>query len=359
MKKIFISLLAVAALAACTKSEVQYEPAGEIGFNVVAGNITKAVVDGTTYPTSLNMYVYAQTMDNTAATANYINNGEFTNKAAVEDTHVWGGTPNPYYWPNVKTLHFAGYSKSGNVNNDATPAYNCEDNVLTITNYNPGTETGAGVNDLMWFPTTELKTPGGFGKSTKFVPVDMYHTCSWITFIVKGDQVTSGSYKVTAMEMSEIDQTANVECSATVSGTTVTPSIVWTDNTDKTVSAETNYTVPVSATGITLDATGKNVETDAAYPATGDTKGNIVVIPQVPGKLSLTYTYKSTTNADITETVTGLDLALAKDASNAEGPEEWEAGKHYIYTITIKANEILIAPTPVDWTDSNWNITVE
>ena len=40
MKKIIISMMAVAALAACTKSEVQYEPAGEIGFAPVASNIT-------------------------------------------------------------------------------------------------------------------------------------------------------------------------------------------------------------------------------------------------------------------------------------------------------------------------------
>ena len=42
MKKIFISLLAVAALAACTKSEVAYEAPAEIGFAPFTGNITKA-----------------------------------------------------------------------------------------------------------------------------------------------------------------------------------------------------------------------------------------------------------------------------------------------------------------------------
>ena len=355
MKKIFFLIVALSALAACTKSEVAYEAPAEIGFNVVAGNLTKAVVDGTTYPTSLNMYVYAQTMDNTAATANYINNGEFTHKGAVGSTQVWGGTPNPYYWPNVKTLHFAGYSKSGNVNNGATPAYNCTNDVLTITNYNPGTATGEGVNDLMWFPTTELNTPGGFGKSTKFVPVDMYHTCSWITFLVKGDNVTGGTspYKVTSLVMSQLDQTADVTCSATISGADVTPTITWTNNTSKADS----YTVPVVAEGITLTQSVQNVETAAA----ATTEGNVVVIPQVPGKLALTYSYTSTTGATITETVENLDLALAADADATDGvaATPWEAGKHYIYTITIKANEILIAPTPVDWTDGNFNVTVE
>lgn len=364
MKKIFISLLAVAALAACTKSEVQYEPTGEIGFNVVGGNITKAVVDGTVYPTTLNMYVFAETTDNTAADPNYINNGEFTYVQAIEGTNVWGGgssanSRNPYYWPNVKTLHFAGYSKSGNVETQKG-TYNCTSGTLSISDYAPGTSTEAGVNDLMWFPTTELKRAAGYGKADANVPVDMYHTCSWITFLVKGDEVTGNAtspYKVTSLTINDIDMTGDVECSATAATTgettTVTPTITWSDNTAQTE----DYTVTFKTQeGVALKSdNATNVETDDATT----TSGNIVVIPQKPGKLTLTYTYKSSTGTDISETVTNLDLALAKDAQDATGPAQWEPGKHYIYTITIKANEILVAPTPVDWTDSNWNITVE
>ena len=44
MKKIFISLLAVAALAACTKSEVAYEASAEIGFAPAVKNVTKAAM---------------------------------------------------------------------------------------------------------------------------------------------------------------------------------------------------------------------------------------------------------------------------------------------------------------------------
>ena len=133
MKKIFISIVAVAALAACSKSEVAYEPTDEIGFSVVAGNITKSVVDGNVYPTSLGMYVFAETTDNTEAEANYILNGLFIHRdTKVEGTDVWGGST-PYYWPNIKTLHFAGYSDAGNVNG----SYNCQTGVLSISNYTP------------------------------------------------------------------------------------------------------------------------------------------------------------------------------------------------------------------------------
>ena len=55
MKRIVLAITAVAALAACTKSEVAYEAPAEIGFKAVAGNITKTAVDGDVYPTNLNM----------------------------------------------------------------------------------------------------------------------------------------------------------------------------------------------------------------------------------------------------------------------------------------------------------------
>ena len=349
MKRIVLAITAVAALAACTKSEVAYEAPAEIGFNIVAGNMTKAVVDGKTYPTDLNMFIYAWTETSTAADADYIANGEFQYRKAIEGTNVWGGKT-PYYWPNVNKLYFAGYSASGNAS--ANAAYDCLDDVLTISNYTPGM---SGANDLMWFP----KTTQSYGKGTDYVPVNMYHTCAWITFLVKGDEVTSNTtnpYTITSLKMTEVDQTATVACS-----NATTPKINWTGNTDKTGDAA-NYNVTIKNNSIALTQTAKDVETDAAYAAAeGTTASNIVVIPQVPGKLTLTYTYKSSTNAVITETVENLDLALAVDADATDGvaATPWEAGKHYIYTITIKANEILIAPTPVDWTDGNFNVTVE
>ena len=349
MKKIFFSIVAIAAIAACTKSEVQYEAPAEIGFKAVAGNITKAVVDGETYPTDLNMRIYAWTDGSTAEAADYISNGQFVYRKAIDATNVWGGAT-PYYWPNINKLFFAGYSESGNASTNAS--YNCLTDVLTISNYTPGM---TGANDLMWFP----KTAQSYGKSTEFVPVDMYHTCAWITFLVKGDDVTSNSenpYTIISLKMTGVDQTATVACSNLTD-----PKIQWTANTDKT-GTEADYAVTLKNNSIALTQNAKDVETDAAYATVeGTTSSNIVVIPQAPGKLTLTYTYKSSTNATITETVENLDLALATNNATppADGPEEWLPGKHYIYTITIKANEILIAPTPVDWTDENWNVTVE
>ena len=334
MKKFFVMMLAAAAMASCSTSEVEFDNPKEIGFTTVANNITRTVVDGTVYPTSLGMYVYAWTTDNTAQQANYINNGKFKNK----EGNVWGGET-PYYWPNVKTLHFAGYSASGNASS-ATVAYNCTADQLSITGYAPGTSSDAGANDLMYFPSTAATNADGYDKETTFVPVTMYHTCSWITFKVKGDAVTGAdgsTYQVTGLQITGVDQTANVTCGALNDGV---PSIAWSENTTQT---ET-YTVTLNPSLDKLTTTATNVEAG----------NNIVLIPQTPGSLTLTYTYTSPAGQTITETKENIALKLDDANSN------WAPGKHYTYIITIKANEILIAPSAVDWTDQNdKDITVE
>ena len=361
MKKIFFSIVAVAALAACSKSEVAYEQPSEIGFAAVAGNMTKAAVDGTTFPTELNMYIYANTTGNTAAAADYFAKAEFTylggynliNKESSDTKDVWGGgssstSRNPYYWPNVNKLHFAGFSKSGNVES-ATVAYDCAANTLSITGYTP---TG-NHNDLMWFPSTEFAQAAGFGKNTTYVPVDMYHACSWITFLVMGDTVTGANnttYTLTSLNIANIDNTANVVC--TGSASVESESTVWSNNEDKT--ADHAVTFGGEYTG-KLTQTATNVETNDATT----TSGNVVVIPQKPGSLELTYTYESNAGKLMTE-VFSIENNNAPSLKLDEGNTlNWEPGKHYIYTITIKANEILVALTPVNWEDENYSITVE
>lgn len=349
MKKILSICLAAAAFVGCTNTSVEFDTPDEIGFVVAAGNITRAVVDGTTYPEGLNMMVYSWT--DGASAVDYIDCGEFKHKTAVEGTEVWGGVT-PYYWPNVKTLHFAGFSKSGSYTSEE---YSVANDKITIKGYNPGTGTALGANDLMYFPSTKATQAAGYGKATKFVPVNMYHTCSWITFLVKGDDVTgaaTSTYKVTGLTITDVDNTADVVCGPCAAAADVKTAVVWSNN----EAANASYVVTLANNLGTLTTTAINVETAAEYVPANGTTGNLVVIPQVPGKLDLSYQYTAPNGTTIiTETVENIDLKIDADPD----VNKWEPGMHYIYTITIKANEILIAPTPVDWTDSDHNITIE
>ena len=411
MKKIFFSFVALAALAACTKSEVAYDDTPqEIGFVAVANNITKAPVSGEVFPTDLNLYVNSYVHQTTPPTApDYIANGEFKHKS----DNTWSGIK-PYYWPNEKTLHFSGFSKSGNfaalnaqptASTNPSASYNPSTDVLTITNYTPGTgfatKDGATVtvaNDLMWFPSTKntVGKESGYGKGAEPVTAKMYHTCAWITFLVQGNAVTGGensTYTITSLTMNGVDMTADLECKGTISttkevdgesitstknvsddGSDLSEFIKWSKINQNTEGESYNVQVYKSADGnssaVELKNTynkPKNLETGAettvsdvqtTYPTTG---GNIVVIPQKPGSINLAWTYKSTTNADISDSATGLSLQLTTDADDVNNV--WEPGKHYVYTITVTASEILISPTPVEWVNGdmtgNGGVTVE
>jgi hypothetical protein len=201
-----------------------------------------------------------------------------------------------------------------------------------------------------------------YNKTAPNVPVEMVHTCSWITFLVKGDDVTTvaaNEYKVTGLEIKGIDQTADVVCSAVTpaddKGTPDTsddvpalPNVVWSNNTDNTE----NRTVTLASGLGFLTEDAINVETAAAYALADG--GNVVVIPQTPGTLTLTYTYKSPAGVTITEVKEGISLEV--DAVN----NVWAAGKHYVYTLIIGANEILVAPSAAGWGDAiDKTVTVE
>ena len=358
MKKIFFSIVAIAAIAACTKSDVAFDPTYEIGFMAVAGNMTKTAVDGTNYPTSLNMFIYAETEDNEL----YIENGEFKHKGAyqtvtgdtqhAQNPNVWAGWDgskwDPYYWPNTKKLHFAGYTKSGNVTS-ANVDYDFTNETLTIEGYEPGDGVD---NDLMFFPLT-----ADYGKGDKYVPVNMYHTCAWITFLVKGDGVTGitgSTYSVNSLTITDIYEIGDLTCTE--------ENVQW-DYTANTYPKTATSTVLTVGSNVSLAGTYTNEVTVA--PVSAETnEGSTVLLPQVPGKLNLKYSYTSPAGENVGEEVVldlGLDAKVEDDnTTDNVNKTPWEAGKHYIYTITIKANEILIAPSvAVDWTDGNFNVTVE
>jgi hypothetical protein len=337
---------------------VAYEPTDEIGFMAVAGNMTKTAVEGTAYPTSLNMFIYAETADKEL----YIENGEFKHKGAYQtvtgDTqhdknpNVWAGWDgsdwDPYYWPNTKKLHFAGYTKSGNVTHAAVD-YDFTTETLTIEGYKPGNGVD---NDLMFFPLTAY-----YGKGDKYVPVNMYHTCAWITFLVKGDGVTGitgSTYSVNSLTITDIYETGDLTCTE--------DNVQW-DYTANSYPKTATSTVLTNDSNVSL--AGTYTDEDTVAPVSAETNvGNTVLLPQVPGKLNLKYSYTSPAGVSVGEEVVldlGLDAKVEDDNTGDNvNKTPWEAGKHYIYTITIKANEILIAPSvAVDWTDGNFNVTVE
>lgn len=346
MKKIFISLLAVAALAACTKSEVAYETPNEIAFSPVASNVTKSVagyegnIFNGEFPTDIDLYVFANA--GTGAVADhdepYFQNAlfEWNSAKGVEGTQgtpavntpgAYAGNPTRY-WPNVKTLVFAGYSNACNVATLATkPSMDFENNQLTITGYTQdNTKTAEGENDLMWF-ACDGQT---YSKQADEIAANMQHAGSWITIKVAADEnMVSSNCQLNSLKLNAFNHTGNVVCGADAA--------TW--NTLSNPKEE--YYLNGANTTLTTTAT--------AYETTAN---NFIVIPQEPVMLDVTYTYVSDSANSITSTETKpVSLAYTTTA-----PTAWKNGVHYIYTITITATEILIDPVVAEWDDETYNL---
>ena len=348
MKKIIISMMAVAALVACTKSDIQYETAGEISFAPIASNVTKSVAgyDGNTFngvfPTDIDLYVFANAQDEIDGvlqqswTTPYFANALFEWEAGgTEDTQTFDGKSyatvgayagNPTrYWPNVKTLKFAGYSDACNVSN-LIPTMNDDLSALTINGYvQDNTKKAEGANDLMWFPCDGQP----YSKQANEIAAQMKHACSWITINVAGDDVTAGNWTLNSLVVKSLKHSGNVVCNATTAQ--------WTP------------------TGVGADEEYYNAGTTFTeeYVKYEKNANNFIVLPQQPTSLDVTYTY---TSQEATSSTAAITLTETKNVPlTFNGTDHWAPGVHYIYNVLITASEILIDPVVVDWTNYTGN----
>ena len=345
MKKIFISLLAVAALAACTKSEVAYEAANEISFAPVAKNITKGAVgtvDGKgTYPTAQPLGVYANygadAPSANATVANYTTKFLENVKFAYNTTAgAWGAGES---WPANGSLIFAGYAIPASGAPSGTYAYDFASDKLTITGYTQSNET-ANTFDLGWFN----RTPASYNyrNSANAVPVTLSHALAWVEIKVQGEGTTVAAgnpWTIKSMTLNNVYTTGDAVC--TGSGADAAK---W----DK-------QATPKSMTVFTGE---QPLTTTATVCET--TSAGTVVIPQTPtavdattpvATLTVTYTYKSPA---------GVDMPLQTATVPLVVDGGWKSGYKYTYTLTFKASEILIAPDYDKWAEGgNQTVVVE
>ena len=342
MKKIFISLLAVAALAACTKSEVALEDPAEIGFAPVTGNITKAgglegVLDE---EQELGIYAFWDN-DGTAGTVsdfaafndNYLVNALFEQKTVTttEDATVtaWGGAGEAYPWPVNGALVFAGYTTPGDAvltlddNNEETTgtevSYSLANDTMIFSNYENNTEF-----DLCWFGRTASSY--NYRATGQAVPVKLSHALTWITVEVYGEGTPVGNWDITSITL------ANVVASGTATCDGATKKATWSPAT--TEATKTIYS-------------GTHTITNAPAELT-----NNVIIPSLPVQLTVNYSF-------VVQGQTKTDSKTVSLKLNEGNTQAWESGVHYTYTLQFKGNEILVAPSYGEWTPKDQTVTVE
>ena len=345
MKKLVFAALAIGAMAACTKSAVQYEQTGEICLQPVAQKATKAAVDGTVYPADeeheFNVWAewHADTNEGTSPFGElYINQGTFS----ARDLVVWGGKNPKYYWPTTGKLAFAGYSPASAKEGGATFDYVFKDKKFTVTNYVQSTDISA-TKDLMWFDFdgTYYTNPGTTQANS--VPVTFQHALSWLTFKFNlKDKDTPKNWVVTNVTLKDIETKGSFD--------SISDGDKWTLSNENSFK---NKDITV------YDIDKKEIEYSDTPEALENTPNGVLIIPQAcdlsNASLVVKYDLKKQGVPDAylqNQTVT-LDLSVGTDEHN------WLPGKHYIYTIIFGANEILISPTVTDWVDKNVEIEVQ
>jgi hypothetical protein len=346
MKKIFLAIATVAALASCTKSEVEYTPAKEITFTPVSKNITKAMMDnGEVFNTDEKFNVWAfynPTAETSSDIATWV--GQYTTSsdkgakvyldektfAYDKDYSLWAGDEAPYFWPKVGSLAFAGYHPSS-----ATATYDLSSaaNKMTFTGIKNSWVSNEETNteDLMYFNLTPAYTGNN-------VIAVFKHALSWLTINVAttSETLTAGATIVVS----------------SVKFTGVKPEGTGTVNNQEPISWETSGTAgPVETMLLKEDNTLEKITLSTIAHKLREP----LFIPQpMDGNLEITYTIESPEDKDgvissFTETKV-IKLNTLKD-EDKKALTEWEAAKHYIYNIVIGTEEILIDASVVNWTE--------
>ena len=327
MKKIFFSLLAIAAIASCAKTEPVYlEDNSEIKLAPVTSMVTKAqpgAIDGTQYPAAENFDVYAYWAAEGAGSVFTTGYTEYlgTPKSGygVEFTKrgdwYWGGTT-PYYWPKNGSLRFAAYSPA-DLQHEVK--HDLASDTYTVLGYTQPYTTDA-TFDFLLAPTSVSYTAT---TAVDDVDVVFEHALSWITLQAKAaDAAAAKAFTVHQVIINDVNTVADLEAAM--------PAKVWS-----------NWATPQAY--VVNDAYNKVITEDVAV-LDKEVKGT-VGIPQLPTTVTVKYTQNALEGTPALENQE-VTVPLILD-----GNANWEPGKHYIYTLIFGLDEILITPSVVDWED--------
>lgn len=371
MKKILFAIVAVAAMSACTKTEVQYDkPISEIGFAPVARNITKAAlgVEDNVYPITQNIGIWSnydgnvdseETVDyDTQFTVSYIEDKQFTYHSDT-DPKSWAGVT-PYYWPTNGSLVFAGYSMTAPATQGTNAAevgtsreYSFSSDELKINGYTQSTDP-ANTFDLLWFGRT--KTSHNYRNMSKAVDVEFSHALAWITIKVVGTGSVlddDNVWGITSVVINNVANTGNVTCIGSGANAAEWKNLGTQNNSITVWSVEGNDNTTKYNNSKKLTSTAASIET---------TPNGVLVIPQEPKNLTIKYIYKTPAGVLIEEESNvplSLNGATSGDNPISNDHTNWQSGTHYTYTLTFRQSEILISPTvDTDWATVNQGVNV-
>lgn len=315
--KYVIAAVAVLAASACTKTELREERRA-ISYAPVASKPTKAIIEGTTYPTSESFVVSAYHN----GTAAYFEN----ESAGYSSTLNLWETSETEYWPLGGSLTFIAYS----------PA--------TASGLSIGA-TGVTATDYTIQTSEQMQTDICYASATvadcanhpASVPLVFSHALSQVVFRVKAAENYSTASNDVALALTSLGLSGINSVGDFANGT-------WSNQ-------ETPYPYTIksnsdSPTVLTYDPVANTPETIVL--------GSYLFLPQtLPATARLNVGYR------IAQTMGYLDnppVSIPLGSTIAA----WEPGKKYIYTLNIGMNDVItFTVSTMGWQDANDNIIVE
>ena len=364
MKKFFIlAAAALVAIAACSKNEADttaYEQSRVINFNTVANKATKAPISGTTYSYDLPSFgVFASYLEknktwaaNKASATRYMDDVE----VSFNDTKDIWAPASTYYWPLEGSLSFIAYSPKA----AATAAFAEATGTLTLSDFTVST-TVADQVDLLYSSVNADRTmnesyyvDGDNSKNSetaegdKGVNIKFKHALAQVIFKAKtaDDVFDAGmSFKIDTLVVNAASTADNMTVVNPADADAAATITTWTNpktNADFVVRSDDfpNATVAAGAAnflGKTLSAPIGDALLMIPVTAFAGTDPTVTV----------KYTLYRLSDAlpmgskEVTIHFDDIDDTVA----------DWQAGKKYVYNLTIDLQKIYFNPSIVDWAD--------
>lgn len=336
MKKvanIVLTAVLMSGLLSCAKTDRIYDDTKtEIAMKPVMHTPTKEIVEGTIYPEGVNFGVLAYyspaygdqdkwtDLTGENAPVPYIDDQEFV----TQGDGTFGGS-DPCYWPHQGSLVFAGYSPYGS----GTPSFDCSTKTLTITGF-----TSNGQTDLMYFLPTLSNSGNYVGTLDKSnsVSAQFFHALSLISFEIKADPLDDG--RVTLKTVTLKNANTKGDFSATCVSSSSAGTLSW-KNQIKT----SEYPVASSSLPTVLSSSSALATQDLFVPGS-----NLTNSPVVEFKYEIAYNTVDGSGYVVNATKEETTSFTIEDYT-----EEWEAGKKYVYAVTIGLNRIEFENFTAEW----------
>ena len=343
-KSLFLFATAALVLASCSNDVTVSENTAlegsnaqkEIAFSPLSNTpkraIRRAAVDGTVFPTTLDMYVAAYQVEPTAE--NYFAGTQFIYDNAggtSASSGYWGGAT-AKYWPlSACYINFLAYT---NVTGSA--AFNATNyaSAAVITQ----TDNSSAQKDLMYAIGNGAVTQSG-NTLTFPTKVDMQfkHAQAWMDFYVKANSPVETAITVNSITLKGAKYAGTYTITHTNYNAKAGQAVAgaWSSLGDAANVAVPGWSAAALTTSLVQVGDGLMIVPDDN--ASTNDWASFVVNYTVDGK---TYDYEYT--------------AAAGPAANVD------QAKHYVYNITFKLHEIFVQATVADWTDvAATDITVE